>query len=141
MSKFSKFMKQNKKLRENVKVAVTESLVDEDGQPLLWELRPLTSSEVQRFNTECTTEKTLPNGQVRRSVNGSKLTDKLIIASVVSPDLNDAELQDSYGVMEPADLLHAMVDDPGEYNALSLYISNYNHLNKTLADKIDEAKN
>jgi len=141
MSKFSKFMKQNKKVRENAKVAVSELLVDENGNPLEWEIRPLTSAEVGRINNECTTEKTLPNGTVRRSVNGNKLTEKLICESVVVPDLLDADLQDSYGVKTPEDLIHQLLDDPGEYNALAIFIQQFNHLGKTLDEKVEEAKN
>jgi hypothetical protein len=141
MSKFSKFMKQNKKVRENAKVAVSELLVDEKGNPLEWEIRPLTSAEVGRINNECTTEKTLPNGTVRRSVNGNKLTEKLICESVVVPDLLDADLQDSYGVKTPEDLIHQLLDDPGEYNALAIFIQQFNHLGKTLDEKVEEAKN
>ena len=153
MSKFSKFMKQNKKVRENAKVAVSELLVDEKGNPLEWEIRPLTSAEVGRINNECTTEKTLPNGTVRRSVNGNKLTEKLICESVVVPDLLDADLQDSpdeipelyrmikEDVKTPEDLIHQLLDDPGEYNALAIFIQQFNHLGKTLDEKVEEAKN
>jgi hypothetical protein len=141
MSKFSKFMKQNKKVRENAKVAVSELLVDEKGNSLEWEIRPLTSAEVGRINNECTTEKTLPNGTVRRSVNGNKLTEKLICESVVVPDLLDADLQDSYGVKTPEELIHQLLDDPGEYNALAIFIQQFNHLGKTLDEKVEEAKN
>ena len=36
MSKFSKFMKANKAVKENEKYAATSSLRDEAGKPLLW---------------------------------------------------------------------------------------------------------
>ena len=51
----------------------------------------------------------------RPKMQTSKYIQKMIVASVVMPDLYDAELQDSYGVKTPEDLLFAMVDDPGEY--------------------------
>ena len=38
----------------------------------------------------------------------------MVAASVVYPDLDNAELQDSYGVKRPEELLLEMVDDPGE---------------------------
>ncbi len=55
----------------------------------------------------------------RPKVQSGKYIQKMITASVVMPDLYDAELQDSYGVNTPEDLLLAMVDDPGEYNELA----------------------
>ena len=55
MSKFSKFMKANKVVRENTKYAATSSLVDPDtGKPMDWEIKPLTTAETQRMQDECT---------------------------------------------------------------------------------------
>ena len=45
MSNFSAFMKSNKKQRQNELYAATKSLTDENGVPLLWELRPVTTRE------------------------------------------------------------------------------------------------
>ena len=60
------------------------------------------------------------------------------------PDMSevyDKDLQDSYGVMTPEDLLKEMVDDPGEYNAFAAVVQNFNGFNTTLEDKVEEAKN
>ncbi len=65
---------------------------------------------------------------------------ELIAESVVEPDLYNAELQDSYGVKTPGDLLYAMIDEPGEYQDLSEWVQNY-HGFSTLDDKKAEAKN
>ena len=40
----------------------------------------------------------------------------------------------------PEDLLKEMIDDPGEYNELLLFIQNFNGFS-TLDDKVEEAKN
>ena len=45
MSNFAAFMKGNKKHRPNELYAATKSLTDENGVPLLWELRPVTTRE------------------------------------------------------------------------------------------------
>ena len=71
----------------------------------------------------------------------SKYMCKLLCASVVEPNLYDKELQDSYGVMTPEDLLTEMIDDPGEYNDFVVFVQNFNGFNTTLNDKIEEAKN
>lgn len=142
MSKFSKFMKANKEVRTNTKYAATDSLKDEKGNPLDWEIRPLTTREVDRIQNECMTE--VPTGKpgtYRTKINGLKYVKSLICASVVFPDLYDAELQDSYGVKTPDELLEQLVDDPGEYNAFAEFIQKFNHLDKTLQDKVDEVKN
>ena len=66
---------------------------------------------------------------------------KMLCACIVEPNLYDKELQDSYDVMTPEDLLQAMVDDPGEYQDFATFVQNFNGFNTTLEDKVDEAKN
>lgn len=143
MSKFQKFMKANKVVRENKKFAATSSLIDpETGKPLEWEIKPLTTAETQRIQDECTVE--IPTGKpnvYRTKLHSNKYLKKLICASVVEPNLFDTELQDSYGVKTPEELIEQMIDDPGEYNALGMFIQKFNHLDKVLQDKVDEAKN
>lgn len=143
MSKFAKFMKQNKKKRENVFVKATESLIDPDTQkPLEWELRALNTQEAQRLQDESTVEIPIGRtGQYRTKLNTQKYISKLLCASIVYPDLYDKELQDSYGVATPEELIREMIDDVGEYNALVDFIQKYNHLDKTLNEKVEEAKN
>ena len=65
----------------------------------------------------------------------------MIVASVVMPDLLDAELQDSYGVKGEDDLLMAMVDDPGEYNELAAFVQKFQGFDVPFQEKVDEAKN
>ena len=101
MSNFSRFMKQNKKVKENTTYAATKSLVDENGNPLLWTIKPLSTRENDLIRDDCTIEIPIPGkmGAYRQKINTSKYLAKLICASVVEPNLNDKELQDSYGVM------------------------------------------
>lgn len=143
MSNFSRFMKKNKIVKENATFAATKSLVDEKGNPLLWTIRPLTTKENESIRDECMIEvavKGKPN-MFRPKLNTSKYIGKMLCACIVDPNLYDKELQDSYGVMTPEDLLQAMVDDPGEYQDLTTFIQNFNGFNTTFEDKVDEAKN
>ena len=142
MSNFSKFMKANKIQKENVMHPVTKSLPDENGEPLLWEIKPLTTKENEHIRDLCTTEvpvKGKPN-LFRHKTDMNKYQTKLICAAVVSPDLNNKELQDSYGVMSPEDLIKEMVDDPAEYTDLFLFVQQLSGF-KPLQDEVDEAKN
>lgn len=143
MSKFSRFMKANKITKEVTTIAVTKSLVDEEGNPLLWTLKPLTTRENDNIRDECMIEVPVagkPN-MYRPKLNTSKYIAKMICACVVEPNLFDKELQDSYGVMTPEELLKEMVDDPGEYQNFASFIQEYNGFNTTIEDKIEEAKN
>lgn len=143
MSDLSRFLKKNKKLKENVQYAVTKSLTDEKEQPLLWEIRPLTSKETNRLTDECTFQEQVPGkpNVFRNKINSTKLLQKMMVASVVFPNLNDKDLQDSYGVMTPEELITEMVDDPGEYNNFGKYLNELNGFNEGINEKVEEAKN
>ena len=143
MSDLSRFLKKNKKLKENVQYAVTKSLTDEKGQPLLWEIRPLTSKETNRLTDECTFQEQVPGkpNVFRNKINSTKLLQKMMVASAVFPNLNDKDLQDSYGVMTPEELITEMVDDPGEYNNFGKYLNELNGFNEGINEKVEEAKN
>lgn len=143
MSKFTKFMKANKVVKENGKYAPTKSLLDENGKPLEWEFKHISSKENEELRESCTIEVQVtgkPN-LFRPKLNSSKYLSKMIAASVVYPDLYDAELQDSYGAMTPEDLVYAMVDDPGEYNELGMFVQKFQGFNETFEEKVEEAKN
>ena len=143
MSQFTKFMKTNKKVRENGFYAPTKSLCDEDGKPLEWEFRHITSGENESIREECTIEgqvKGKPN-LYRPRVQTGKYIRKMIVESVVVPDLLDRELQNSYGVERAEDLLLAMVDDPGEYNDLAAFVQKFQGFDTSFEDKVNEAKN
>ena len=143
MSAFAKFMKANKIVKANELHPVTRSLLDEDGKPLNWEFRHITSKENETLRDSCMIEMPVtgkPN-MYRPRLQTAKYIRKLIAASIVVPDLYDAELQDSYGVNTPEDLLIAMVDDPGEYNELAGYVQQFQGFDTSFEDKVDEAKN
>lgn len=142
MSSLNRFLKENKIKKENVKYAATKSLVDENGKPLEWEIQPLTTKQNDNIRDSCTIEipvKGKPN-MVREKIDNSRYTAKLVATSVVFPDLYDKELQDSYGVMTPEELIKEMIDDPGEYADFTEFITKFNGFTD-IDDDIAEAKN
>ena len=142
MSNFSKFMKANKIQKQNVMHPVTKSLCDENGEPLLWEIKPLTTKENERIRESCTIEVPVKgkSNQYRVKVDMNRYQAKLLCAAVVSPDLNNADLQNSYGVMSAEELIKEMVDDPAEYTDLMIFVQNLSGF-KTLEEEVEEAKN
>lgn len=143
MSKFSKFMKANKAVKENGFYPATKSLCDENGKPIEWEFKHISSKENEEIREGCTIEIPVtgkPN-MYRPKLKTSLYIQRMIAASVVCPDLFDSELQDSYGVKTPEDLLMEMVDDPGEYNDLASFVQKFQGFNVSFEDKVDEAKN
>lgn len=143
MSRFAKFMKANKVVKENGFYPATKSLCDENGKPLEWEFKHISSKENEEIRESCTIDIPVtgkPN-MYRPKLKSSLYVQRMISTSVVMPDLFDSELQDSYGVKSPEDLLMAMVDDPGEYNDLAAFVQNFQGFNVSFEDKVNEAKN
>jgi hypothetical protein len=136
-------MKSNKVEKENGFYAPTTSLTDENGKPLEWEFKHITSKQNELIREDCTIDVQVtgkPN-VFRPKLNSTKYLVKLIVASTVSPELYDAELQDSYDVTTPEDLVYAMVDDAGEYQDLCVWLQKFQGFTKSLEEKVDEAKN
>lgn len=143
MSALSAFLKKNKKTRSNTKYAATKSLVDETGKPLEWEVKPISTREDEEIRDDCTKEVPITGkpGMYRQKLDTSAYLSKILVASVVEPNLYSAELQDSYGVKTPEELVKEMVDDPGEYQDFVLFVQKYNGFTESLEDKVEEAKN
>ncbi len=143
MSKFSMFMKANKKVKENEGYAATKSLCDAGGKPLIWEFRHISSKENNDIRESCTGEEPIPGrgGMYRSKLKTGQYIQKMIAASVVYPDLYDAELQDSYGAKTPEELLYALVDDPGEYNELAAFVQRFQGFDTSFEERVEQAKN
>lgn len=143
MGDLSRFLKKNKVTKANLKIVATRSLVDEVGKPLLWEVRPLTTKEDNSIRDECTMDIPVTGkpGLYRQKLNTNKYLAKMATSSIVYPNLNDKELQDSYGVMGAEQLLLEMIDDPGEYNEFMGRLQQFHGFTESFQEKVDEAKN
>lgn len=131
------FLRQNKKERETIKFPASTAFVDEDGKPLEWTIRPLTSKEAENIRKQVNTYK--KGGTVE--IDNALFNRKVAAACTVFPDLKNAELQDSYGVMGEENLIVEMLDNDGEYQtyvAKCLEVSGYNQNENEL---VTEAKN
>ena len=65
----------------------------------------------------------------------------LSVACTVYPNLNDAALQDDWGVKSGGELLKAMLSEPGEYNEYKLRVMEICGYNASMEELVDEAKN
>ena len=110
--------------------------VNLDGKNFDLVIRPITEAEHTEFQRR---SNVISKNKI--SFDSGKYSNLVLEACIVEPNLYDKELQDSYGVMTPEDLLQAMVDDPGEYQDFATFVQNYNGFTTTLEDKVDEAKN
>lgn len=143
MGNLTLFLKKNKKTKTNTFYPATKSLCDENDKPLLWEIKALTTKESETIRAACTTEVQMPGkkGTYRQKFDSELYIAKMLSSCVVFPDLLNAELQDSYGVKTPEELVKAMVDNPEEYNNFADFVQSYSGLDETLSDKVEEAKN
>lgn len=131
------FFKSNAKSLPDVKVVVSERFTDQDGNPIEWVLHPISTRRVEEI-TKRNTKTTIKNGKKESTVNEENLNAELLEAVVLYPSLNDAELQDSYGVSSANELLGAMLY-PGETQVLTDALQEVMAGSK--ANDIDELKN
>lgn len=131
------FFKSNAKSLPDVKVVVSERFTNEDGTPIEWVLHPISTKLVEEI-TKRNTKTTIKNGKKESTVNEENLNAELLEAVVLYPSLNDAELQDSYGVSSANELLSVMLY-PGETQVLTNALQEV--MAGTKANDIDELKN
>lgn len=140
MSELSCFLAGNVEKRENKKVVVSERFKDK-GKPVEWEIRSISAEEDEAIRKLCTKKVQVvgKKNQFTSEFDANGYLSKLAAKAVVFPDLNNAELQNSYGVMGAEALIKTM-----------LYKDEFDRLTECLIDStqtedinelVDEAKN
>lgn len=142
MSGLSGFLRQNAVKVENEKTVVSERFLGEDKKPLLWEIACITPAEDEDIRRECLKRVPVPGkkGQYVAEVDADLYMGRLAARCTVFPDLNDKELQDSYGVMGADSLLKAMLT-PGEYAGYLNKVQALNGFDVTMDEAVEQAKN
>lgn len=141
---FKAFMKENALAVENKKLVVSKRFI-EDGKPVEWEIRAITNEENDLLSDTYTKMVPAPGKAGRRGQmipqrdNGAYMN-AIVAACVVYPDLDNAALQDSYGVKDATALLSAMLT-PGELNDLAAEVQTHCGFDVEFEDRVDEAKN
>lgn len=140
MSDMQAFFAQNADVEQIEEFVVSGRFRDKDGKPIPWKLRTMTQEESEVCRKESMKPVKGKHGRVTREINADEYVAKMITASVVYPNLKDAELQKSYGVIGAEALARKMLL-PGEYAALAEKIQRMNGFNIDINDEIDEIKN
>ncbi|GAA4828039.1 phage portal protein [Paenibacillus vulneris] len=139
MSDLSAFYAQNvSDLTEEF--AVSERFKDKDGRPIPWKLRSMTEDENEAIRQSATKRLKVKNGISVPETNPTEYLTKLAVASVIFPNLKDADLQKSYGVLGAENLLRKMLL-PGEYAALVEKVQEINGFDKDINELVEEVKN
>lgn len=139
MDGLSAFLAQNVERIPNEKVVVSKRFKDKKGKPIEWEIQAITSEVNDDLQRRSMVTRKLVNGQSVREQDSVKYTSLMLTESVVYPDLNNAELQDSYGVKTPEALLKKMLY-PSEETALAKAVLKLSEMDD-LSKDIEEAKN
>lgn len=137
------FLKGNKKEKKTTKYAPTKSLCDENGKPVEFTIKAISTRENEEIRNSCTYEVPVKGkpGVFRNKVNTNEYIAKMISACVVEPSLFDIDLQNSYGVSKPEELIKEMIDNPAEYDDFAVFIQSYNGFDISLSEKVEQAKN
>lgn len=142
MSELDLFLKKNKIKKDNIFYPATASLKDRNGEALKWELKALSARDIEDIKAVCLKEKPVDKSKgVYRPYIDSSFDARICAASVVYPDLENAELQDSYSVSTPHELILEMIDSPGEFNNFMSVVKELCGLQGNINDDIETAKN
>ncbi|MEK4170963.1 hypothetical protein MHI22_05245 [Lysinibacillus sp. FSL L8-0312] len=144
MSNLAAFFAHNKKQNGNIKRVVSKNFVDEQGNPIEWEFAPITPERDVELKSDSTKRSMITQGKRKGQFNTDfdhfKYQRLLTVESIVYPNLNDKELQDSYGVMGADALLGKMLTI-GEIADASAVAQEVNGYQAELEDMVEEVKN
>lgn len=137
----SAFLSQNVKRVENTLYTATNRIVDENGNPIPWEICCITATENARIRKGCMTTVAVAGkkGQYTQEFNSQLYLARLCVRTTVYPDLQDKELQDSYGVMSAEELISTMLT-PGEFEDYATAVMKANGFDDE-ENLVEEAKN
>ena len=132
MNEFERFL--NPKRKENIRFVLSEEFVDQNGKPLVWEMRQLSSEEgleIERINAG--------KGDVEVMI-------ALVASSLVIPDLKDQKLLAALSekgkgtVLSPAQAAKAMLTMAELFKLMKIYHS-FSGMGESVDELIAKAKN
>lgn len=131
-SKLSAFLKQNKKAVEEF-----DFKLDSFDEPI--RMRIISGRENEQIQKRSMV--TIKRGRrTTQELDSNAYTRNLVIKSIVVPDLENIELQESYGVAGATELYHEMFNF-AEQTLLAEKIMVESGLDQTIEDDVEEAKN
>ena len=137
----SAFLKENKIKREAYEYVASKDFVDSEGNPIPWKIRPLTNEELDNLRDRFT--KRVKNKMTQKTeevFDKEGFTMEMATTAIEFPKLDDAQLQESYGVVGADSLLNAMLT-PGELQDLFLAVNEASDFEVGMDQKIKQAKN
>ncbi|KOY81279.1 hypothetical protein I6G82_02690 [Lysinibacillus macroides] len=144
MNNLQAFFSHNKKQQDNIKKPISKSFIDENGNAIEWEFAPISPERDAELKTESTKRSLITQGKRKGQYNTDfdhfKYQRLLAVESIVFPNLNDKDLQDSYGVYGATELLGKMLTI-GEITEAAKAAQEVNGYDLELDDLVEEVKN
>ncbi|MBB6633561.1 phage tail assembly chaperone [Cohnella thailandensis] len=140
MSDLSAFFAQNAAADSTEEFIVSDRFKGKDGLPISWQLRSISAAEDEECRKAATKRNKGKGGQTVTEISTEEYLAKVAVACIVYPNLKDAELQKSYGVIGADSLLRKMLL-AGEYVGLVQKVQELNGYDKDMSELVDEVKN
>jgi len=142
MSDLRGFLAENAVQIENIQHVVSKRFLGDDGEPIPWTIQCITSEEDETLRKSCNRRVSVvgKKHQYTQELDVNLYLGKLAAKCTLYPNLDDAQLQNSYGVMGSDVLLKTMLS-PGEYADYLVKIQEVNGFDVLFEDMVDEAKN
>lgn len=142
MTNLQAFMAQNVEKVEVVERAVSKRFKDEDGKAIKWRFGAVGGDVDAALRKESTRRVPVPmkKGLTMPELDGNRYQLKLAVATIKFPDLNNVELQNSYGAMDAEQLLQKMLSS-GELSKVKEIVQEVNGFDLSMDELVDEAKN
>ena len=136
----SAFLKQNVDVVNETEY-VASKRIKVNGEPVAWKIKTLATDETEKMRKKYT--KRITDRITRQSeerFDATAYNEDVLSKAITYPNLYDAELQDSWGVTEPVELVKAMLT-PGEYADLLAAVTEAQGYDVGMEDKVKEVKN
>jgi hypothetical protein len=134
----SAFFKQSAAPLPSIEKVISERFKDDKGNPLPWKVKGVSETINVEIKARCTKTITERGGKRSMHFDANLYNALLAVEAVEFPDLRDAELQKSYGVVGADKLLLDMLS-AGEFTRLTEAVQEVCDFD--LESAIEEAKN
>jgi len=140
MSELSLFFAQNAAAEMSEDFIVSDRFKDKEGAPVAWKIRSMSEAENEEIRRSATRLVKGKNGMKVPETSPEEYMAKLVVASIVFPDLKNAELQKSYGVLGAEQLIKKMLLS-GEYAVLVQKVQKVNGFDRDINELVEDVKN
>lgn len=142
MSNLQAFFAQNVEKVQVEEHIISKRFKDEQGNPIPWKFGAISGDEDAAIRKACTKRMPLPGkkNMFMPETDYDLYALKAAVATVRFPDLNNVELQNSYGVMGAEALIQKMLK-PGELTEVKKISQAVNGFDVGMDDLVEEAKN